>query len=431
MHRRPIALLLAAATVWSAVPSPAMAQEAETDRAARRDALLERTRAEQARESGSSTFDGRIRREQPSAVTRMPESTTGSSISIVFSGGTLTDYVAALSRSSAEPANVLLRGETDRVVIGPVTLEEVPLLSALEIVAGEYVLDGRQYTVVTREFRSAEGRPVHSVQVYGDTGPGRSSAAQETRRDFLVLQIKEITTALPGDPPESVVPAETVLTAIEAVLEIAGDAEETQVKYHAPSGLVMLAGPVNSLRAAEQVLSQISRDTSTRRSRARELQTSQGLTNPEMLESELADAQADLELAEVRMHVAAERYELAEQGLAKTQDLVDGGFVHEGELEQRRFKLIESQSEIEECRIEMERQHQRVEQLRRSLERARAISAGGGNADETDALRAENAMLRDRLAVMEAQLRALQENLNTRNSAGRTNTGGGRTGGGR
>ena len=358
-------------------------------------------------------------------------------ISIDFEGGTLQEYIEAIMEAAQpHPLNIIVPKGGGAFPVGPMSLTDVSVASALSVISksGDAVLEGRRVKIGSGlERNPGEGRPVHIVQLF-DVGPGDEAEdrSRQSPRDFIVLQIKELTTALPGDPPESVVPAETVLTAIEAVLEIAGSADDTKVKYHAPSGLVMLAGPINSLRAAEQVLSQMSMDTSIRRSRARELQSSQGLTNPEMLESELADAQADLELAQVRMHVAAERYELAEQGLGKTRDLVEGGFVHEGELEERRFKLIESQSEIEECRIEMERQHQRVEQLRRSLDRARAISTGGGNADEIDAVRAENAMLRDRLAVMEAQLAQLQGRLNTQPGTGRAGSGagGGRTGGG-
>lgn len=414
MYLRRLTLLLAAAILWGSPSHSAIAQETTPDREAKRQELLDRARADRAARATS------------------PEHL----ISIEFLGGTLREYIDAIKQAAApEPVNIVVRDNGVEFSIDPVTLTQVSVESALSIIeqGGQTVVNGRYLNAGARlTTPSGGGEPVHVVYVQ-DLGAEKGSQTRSPEsRDFIVLQIKELTTALPGDPPESVVPAETVLTAIEAVLEIAGSADDTKVKYHAPSGLVMLSGPVNSLRAAEQVLSQMSRDTSVRRSRARELQTSQGLTNPELLESELADAQADLELAQVRMHVAAERYELAEQGLGKTRDLVEGGFVHEGELEERRFKLIESQSEIEECRIEMERQHQRVEQLRRSLDRARAISTGGGNADEIDAVRAENAMLRDRLAVMEAQLAQLQGRQNTQPGTGRAGSGagGGRTGGG-
>ncbi|QKK08215.1 MAG: hypothetical protein HND58_08520 [Planctomycetota bacterium] len=414
MHTRRLTPLLAAAILWGSAPHTTVAQDATVDREAKRQALLERARADRALSDASSEH----------------------LISIEFPGGTLREYVDAIKRAAApEPVNIVVRDNGVEFSIDPVTLTQVSIESALAVIehSGQTVVNGRYLHAGARLTKpSGGGQPVHVVYVQ-DLGAEESSPNRSPEsRDFLVLQIKELTTALPGDPPESVVPAETVLTAIEAVLEIAGNADETKVKYHAPSGLVMIAGPVNSLRAAEQVLSQMSRDTSVRRSRARELQTSQGLTNPEMLESELADAQADLELAQVRMHVASERHQLAEQGLAKTHDLVEGGFVSEGDLEQRRVRMIESQAEIEECRIEMERQHQRVEQLRRSLDRARAISSGGGSASEIDALRTENTMLRDRLAVMEAQLAQLQGRLNSQPGVGRAGTGagGGRSGGG-
>lgn len=355
-------------------------------------------------------------------------------VSVNFTGGTLADYADALTQAARpNPANIILRGNAEQVFIGPATLEKASISSALMAVGGEYISGNERLLVTTQEFSSAQGyagpdtdrgQPVYSVQVLESS---RRSTGQPERREIIVLQIKELTTPLPGDPPESVVPAENVLTAIEAVLDISGNAEDTEIKYHAPSGLVMLAGPESALQSAQEVLHQLTRDVNNRRERARVLQDHQGLTNPEMLENDLADAQAKLEMAAVRMHVASERLELAERSTQEIQKQVEAGFASEGEMRNHNFQLIESQAEVEESRIEMQRQEQRVEQLHRALERSREITTGGNDSDQIVALREENTMLRDRLAMMEAQIAELR---NARDAAsGRSNqVGGGRAG---
>ncbi len=332
-------------------------------------------------------------------------------VSVDFPGGTLTEWVVALTQAAKpEPANIILRGDAERIPIAPTKLDNVPLSAALEVVSGDYPLqDNTFYRVSTKEFQEAAGRSVFSMEIINIGSRAPRSPHQPAPRDIIVLQIKELTTAMPGDPPEVVVPAETVLTAIETVLEVAEDDGKTDMKYHSASGLIMLAGPVSSLKAAEEVVKQMWNDVVTRRDRARMLQNSQGLDRPEFLERDLAEAVAELEMARVQMLVASEQYEVAAESLEEAEKLQAEGFVSEGEVNATRLRLIESKADIERGRIQAELQQQTVEQLKRSLERARAIATGGDTSDEISALRDENTMLRDRLAAMEAELAKLRE----------------------
>ncbi len=398
MRTNRLAVLLAVASCSAAITSSAWAQESRASELAQRFAL-ERLAAEQANQNKVL-------------------------VSLDFPGGTLSEWVVALTQAAKpEPANIILRGDAARIPIEPTKLDNVPLSAAIDVVSGGYQVGDASYMVSNREYQEAAGRSVFALQVSYAGRRAPKSTQQPDPRDIIVLQIKELTTALPGDPPEAVVPAETVLTAIETVLEVAADDGNTNVKYHAPSGLIMLAGPVPSLRAAQEVVGQMASDMSFRRDRARQLQNSQGLGRPELLERDLAEAVADLEMARVQMQMATKRYEIVAQSLKEAERLKAGGFVSDGEVSTNQLRLIESQAEIEKGRIQAELKQQIVEQLKRLLERSRAISTGGGS-DEIQTLRAENTMLRDRLAAMEAELVKLRE-LFAAPPASRNRSGGG------
>lgn len=344
---------------------------------------------------------------------QLPAMTDATLISLNFPGGTLTEYAAAVTKA-AEPtaANILLRGETDSINIGPVLFGEVGIASALEAVTGTYEIGNNAYHVSSRGIEAREGRPVFSVQVEGSGNLRRSPGAVADSQDILVLQIKELTTALPGDPPESGVAAETVLTAIEAALAIAGNTENTQVKYHAPSGLVMLAGPASAREAADEVLKQMSRDVSERRSRARNMQESRGLGNPVAIYNQLADAEAELQKQEVRHNVSAQRLHIAMTNLNESENLKAEGLVSASEINKLSLQVAEAQAQVEQDRIEIDRQRRRVEQFAAAFERAKELESGGNPSDEVAALREENAMLRDRLAMMDAQIADLRAKMN-------------------
>ena len=384
MRLNRLAVLLAAASCSATIAPSAWAQDA------RRDELVHRVQSE--RLAAEQADQGKVL------------------VSLDFPGGTLTEWVDALTQAAKpEPANIILRGDAERIPIGPTKLDNVPLSAAIDVVSGNYQIGDASYMVSNREYQEAAGRSVFAVQVTNAGRRAPRNTQQPANRDIAVLQVKELTTALPGDPPEAVVPAETILTAIEAVLEVAGDDGKTDVKYHAPSGLVMLSGPVSSLRAAEEVLHELSQDVMLRRQRARQLQSDQGLDRPEQLESELAKAQAEMELAHVRMLEATNRHEVAAEQLEQAKALAEQGLASDNDVNGFKLRLIKSQAEIEEEHIRAKLEKQTVEQLRRSLDRARAIASGSGTTDGIHALRAENTMLRDRLAAMEAELVKLRK----------------------
>ncbi len=345
-------------------------------------------------------------------------------VSLSFPGGTLEECIAALKEASEEgKANILIRGEADAIPVGPVELRDVPLANVLRLLSGEYQVGPSQYSVSMQEYPGNPGQPLaYSIEVKsrGTASPFASSATE-----ILVLSLKEITTALPGDPPEAVVPAETILTAVETALAVAeGETAAARVQYHAESGLLVMAGNEQALATANQVVEAIARDVRTRRDRARDLQQMHGLTNPDALEEQLADARAEAEMAEVQMGRAIGRMDIAKQQMERVTEQIARNVASPRDLNTAQLGLIEAEADVSERRIRLERSVERVKQLERTLKRSRRIVAGGGTGEEAQSLRKENTMLRERLAMLEAQLATLSAKLDT----GSGESGGGRGG---
>ncbi|MBK7404741.1 MAG: hypothetical protein IPJ41_08930 [Phycisphaerales bacterium] len=183
------------------------------------------------------------------------------------------------------------------------------------------------------------------------------------------------------------------------------------LKYHADSGLLIVAGEPEALSAAADVVRAITNDIRERRDRARDIQKVQGLTNPDALESELADAQAQAEISQVETEAAIARAQAAEAQLDKAKAMHESGNLSEGELRSVQAQVLDARSQMQTLRIKAGRDSQRAAQAQEAFARAKAIAAGGGSSSDLDGLSKENAMLRDRLAEMEAQLKRLQDRM--------------------
>jgi cell division protein FtsB len=403
------------ATALVVVPAlSAQPAESESDRESRRAALLERARGERA------AWDAQ-RTQQDSSLTEAQRAARGL-VSISFSGGPFSQFVDQLEmelEATQAPfdLNVLMQGGSAEIPIGPFELDQVDVSTAIQL-ATRMTLPGEPVRM-SLDTLDNSGNPVFFVEAM--RMDRRNPLAQP---EVLVVSLKEITTALPGDPPEVVVSAETVLTAIETALAVAeGGGGDTRVQYHPESGLLVLAGGQRTLIAADQVIDAIGRDVMQRRDRARDLQRAQGLTNPDMLEDQLADARAEAELAEVRMHIAEQRFAIGREQAAEYEEQVEAGMVSSEELRVIRLHLAETEAEVQEQRIGVERSFQRVQQYEKALQRSVQIVSGGASGGGADALRAENDMLRERLAILEAQIAKLNDELK-----GRGRRGGGESG---
>lgn len=341
-------------------------------------------------------------------------------ISLDFPGGPIEEYVAAVKDAAApRPVNVVIRGQTSGFTLEPVRLQDVSVSLALKMPEGSVEQrDGSIVSVRVLERHADAGEPVYLLDmqrvVHGAERPGASPA------EVLVLSLNEITTALPGDPPEVVVPAETVLTAVETAIGVAGgESAAPEIRFHPESSLLIVAGSKEAARATSEVVRNIFNDVTQRRTRAREIQKAQGLANPDSLEQQLADYRAEAQLAELRTRSAARELEAATRRLEELRSTADMGVTSAGEIRSAEEEVYQIEAAVQEERIMLERAQDRVHRTEQALERARTIAAGGASGGEADALRVENAMLRERLAVMEAQIRQLREQLAQRGGGSR------------
>ncbi len=396
---RHIRYRLAALALGLTIAPPLVAQTEftpEMSREERRTALLERA----AQEQDQSAFFGPV-------------------VETQFTGGTLGDYIEAVKRAAGDDApTVMIRGDAGAIRVAPVDLRQIHMFSAIQLLDGDHMGPDNETPYGVRSVNvgaPSGGRPAYLVTIEGF---GRPKAGQP-ERDFMVLPIRQITEALPGDPPEIVIPAETVLTAVETVIAIADpEGSATEIRFHPESGLLMLAGPSKALVAAEQVLGQITRDVEQRRDRARELQRAQGLTNPDALEQQLAEARAEDEMMEVRLGNTHEQLQLAAEQFAQLKALADSGSASAAELRSGQQEFLELKASAEEQQIKLRLAAERVDRLQKQLERSKQIVSGGGSGAGGDTLREENAMLRDRLAMLEAQIAKLNEELKGRAGPG-------------
>jgi hypothetical protein len=398
---RPLALALAACL---ALPLIASAQDtppqldASMSREERHAALLEQAEAQR----------------QQLEAERAPRG--GPTVSLNFHGGSLGEYVESLKAAAErEPTNILVRGDADAILVGPTELRDVSLMTALQLVSGDYQ-DGEMGFKVTATNVGAQPADNAFLVAVRSFGP---VSGVPVPRETCVLSLREMTTPLPGDPPEVVVPAETILMAVETVMVASGGEQaEAEIRYHPESGLLIVAGTPRALEASQRVVESIFSDVQQRRQRAREIQQIQGLSNPDALQEQLADARSQAELAEVQVQRAQHALDAARVWADEMAAQADQGTVTPPELRSIEANVQAAEATLREQQIRLDRALERVQQAEQALARSKAIAAGGGSESEAQALREENAMLRDRLAMMEAQIAELRARLEGRAGGG-------------
>jgi len=342
--------------------------------------------------------------EQPSPQAQQARPAAKHQIELVrvnFPGGTLEEYIDAIKKAMLPAAaNIMIRGDVGDIPIDTIELEDVPLANAMSMLNGQYRVENSLYQIRVREYAIDKGRSAYTLETLRQG----TYASQAGANQILVLSLKEITTTLPGDPPEAIIPAETVLTAIETALSVSDDqAAKPEVRYHAESGLLILSGPQQTLRTATDVIDVLTNNVRERRDRARDILGEQGLANPDALEEELSDAQVKAGMARVQLEETEKIYKIKFENSDEWEKLTDD----QNAIENVHIQKVQNESDIEKLHIQYERAMQRVKKIEHALERSRQIVSGSTPDDEMNALRKENSMLRDRLAMLEAKLAKL------------------------
>ncbi|MCW5777032.1 MAG: hypothetical protein KIS87_11385 [Phycisphaeraceae bacterium] len=337
-------------------------------------------------------------------------------ITLRFPGGSLPEYVQAVKLASQDnPVNVVIRGEAGDVRLPQVFLERVSIRSALELVTGNYAIDDlavRADVSIQGAFPdpfAGPGEPIYLIEVRRDTGRRTTPTGRLMPAETLVVSIRDLITPLPGDPANSAMSRESVLTAVEAALTTAAADSEPTVRFHEDTGLVILNAPQPALVAAQNAINAISSDLARRRELAK-LQSTRSMADAAKLELELADARANAELQSIGIERAKQRFTIAEQELNERRKLVEQAAIPPSELRASEERLAEAVAMMRAAEVERERAARRMNAMQAMLETAKTASAGAPT-DPAARLTAENAALRERVASLEAELKAMREEL--------------------
>ncbi|HRQ71695.1 MAG TPA: hypothetical protein PLU35_01570 [Phycisphaerales bacterium] len=341
---------------------------------------------------------------------------TSALITLRFPGGSLPEYVQAVKLASQDnPVNVVIRGEAGDVRLPQVFLERVSIRSALELVTGNYAIDDLAVRAdlsikgALPDPFAGPGEPIYLIEVRRDTGRRTTPTGRLMPAETLVVSIRDLITPLPGDPANSAMSRESVLTAVEAALTTAAADSEPTVRFHEDTGLVILNAPQPALLAAQNAINAISSDLARRRELAK-LQSTRSMADAAKLEIELADARANVELQSIGIERAKQRFTIAEQELNERRKLVEQSAIPPSELRASEERLAEAVSMMRAAEVERERAARRMNAMQAMLETAKTASAGAPT-DPAARLTAENAALRERVASLEAELKAMREEL--------------------
>ncbi len=193
----------------------------------------------------------------------------GGVISIEFPGGSLTTLLEQI-RKAGDNVNIVASNLSDSVELPKLTLKNATVGAALKgiskIVASPY------YVAVETEIDGI-GQPVYALAIRKNTGV--TNTAMASGPDVAVFSLRGLTERLATDPEGSnlVMPAKTILSAIDAGLSVTvDDKDRTQtpatIRYHEDSGLLFVRGSHMQTRLAQQVLSQLEANLNERRQAA-------------------------------------------------------------------------------------------------------------------------------------------------------------------
>lgn len=183
---------------------------------------------------------------------RAPDAGEAHLVTVEFPGGTMREFIAALEQSTSEPVNIVGTGPTDRMTVDPMTLRNVDVNTALRVATAR-VPGTEPYAANLQRYGTAAETPVYHVQVV-EMRPPRPMRTREAHQ-IEVFSLREV---LGAD-----IPADTILTAVEVAISLDPEAPEPAMRFHEPSSLLIIHGTASQVRAARQVVDELSAAAST------------------------------------------------------------------------------------------------------------------------------------------------------------------------
>lgn len=207
-------------------------------------------------------------------------------IDVQFPGGTAAKYVAAI-RKAAGNVNVLVAPETREVELPPVTLSNVSVAAALNL------LDGKEHATANRIVRLK----VHVMPTY----------SQAERTTFQVrADIRQNRERVPGAYVWSVstllengISSRALLSAVEMALDVIGSDTQLDVRFHEDTGLLIAMGDIGQMETIDGVLDQLQQGVNDLRA-GKDLEAADGLRQ-QIMRLEILNAELS-RMLEMRNH---------------------------------------------------------------------------------------------------------------------------------
>jgi hypothetical protein len=247
---------------------------------------------------------------------------------LTFPGGTVADYIAAITGQPGVDCNVSLAPDARSLPMPPIRLTNINAavaIRAVETIADEW----GQPLLFTRTIEDNASAPLYSILL---THNQRDPEQPVALRSFRVASLLD-------SAQGGTMTADSLLGAIESLLSFEhGDGEPAKVLLHKETSTLMMQAPTDQLVAVEDLLVGLERDAIERRN----------ANKPNL--SLIADLKAEQQALREKRDILHERMRLAEKAAVETEQMIQQGAAPQSDREQIRERL----RELEEQRIEFD-----------------------------------------------------------------------------
>ena len=238
-----------------------------------------------------------------------------------FAGGTLPEFLVALSDASRSDLNIVVRGDAQSVSIPEVELRNVHVDAVIEAVLFD---TGVQVNIV----RAESGSPVRII-----AAPFPFPAAGNTGRRPPTMHTNVISlTSLRVTPTEENV--QPLLRVIDAALGMGPDPDLVEINYHAESGLLIVMGTESQLEMIHTVVARYSESSKMRRDDISDLKQSR------------RDMKRRVQELELSIAFSMDEREFAAMEAKEKRAQVEAGVATRGELARAELAVKEAEATV-------------------------------------------------------------------------------------
>ncbi len=261
-------------------------------------------------------------------------------ITLNFRGGTALEYVEAVRRAAGD-INVVVAPEAAEVRMPAVTIKQVTVPAALELLNGQVrELRDRRVKLSVRQMLVHDKRERQTYHIRAEIS-GRPTA--QAAHVWTLAAVRN-----------NGVASEAVLSAVETALDVVASATQPDVRFHEDTALLIASGDHDQLQAIEHVLDSLNEAVAQRRqdqTRQVEMRLVEIQHDRERERNKRREAEDEIKTA--RQEITALRQETArlETILAEVQRM----------LEKKDRELTAAMTELRSLQLELQQERSRRE----------------------------------------------------------------------